>query len=206
MSDALDQLDLPGTVTGIHRVSSGRRIAGRVVPVRLGPADGAPAKRHLCTAAIEAASGDDVIVVEHRTRDDAAGWGGLLSTAACVRAVVGTIVDGAVRDVDDSRELDYPVFARSVVPLTARGRVTEHAWNEPIVIGGVDVKPGDLVIADGSGVVFVDATRADEILEVAELIAAREARLTTAVRNGTPVSRVMDGTYEAMLGRPHSSK
>ncbi len=204
VSDALDQLGLPGTVTGIQRVSTDRRIAGRVVPVKLGPAAGAPARRHLCSAAIEAASSDDVIVVEHRTRDDAAGWGGLLSTAAGVRGVAGTIVDGAVRDVDDSRELDYPVFARTVVPRTARGRVAEHAWNEPVVIGGVDVKPGDLVIADGSGVVFIDAARADDVLTLAEAIAAREAALAAAVRNGAPVSEVLDGTYETMLGQRRS--
>ena len=204
VSDALDQLGQPGAVTGLRPVSTGRRIAGRVVSVKLGPATAAAGGRHLCSAAIEAATDLDVIVVEHRTRDDVAGWGGLLSTAASVRGVAGTIVDGAVRDVDDSRSLDYPVFARTVVPRTARGRVVEEAWNAPIVIGEVDVKPGDLVIADGSGVVFVDAARADEVLAAAESIAAREAMLTAAVRQGTPVSRVMDGTYESMLdqGRP----
>ena len=206
VSDALDQLGLPGTVIGIHRVSAERRIVGRVIPVKLGPAGEGVASRHLCSAAIEAGTSNDVIVVEHHSRQDAAGWGGLLSAAASLRGISGTIVDGAVRDVDDSRDLNYPVFARTVVPLTARGRVTEHAWNEPIVVGGVDVKPGDLVIADGSGVVFVDAARSTEVLEIAESIAAREARLTTAVRTGTPVSRVMDGNYESMLDQRRSSE
>ena len=74
------------------------------------------------------------------------------------------------------------------------------------MVGGVEVKPGDLVIADGSGVVFVDAAQSSEVLEIAESIAAREARLTTAVRTGTPVSRVMDGNYESMLDRRRSSE
>ena len=206
VSDALDRLGLSGTVVGIHRVSTERRIAGRVVPVKLGPAGEGVASRHLCSAAIEAATSEDVIVVEHHSREDAAGWGGLLSTAASVRGVAGTIVDGSVRDADDSRDLNYPVFARAVVPLTARGRVSEHAWNEPIVVGGVDLKPGDLVIADGSGVVFIDANRSAEMLELAESIAAREAKLTAAVRIGTPVSRVMDGSYESMLKQHRSSE
>ncbi|HJO38558.1 MAG: hypothetical protein QGG24_06935 [Vicinamibacterales bacterium] len=206
VSDALDRLGLPGTALGIRQVSAARRIAGRVVPVKLGPAGDAPATRHLCSAAIEAATAANVIVVEHRSRDDAAGWGGLLSTAACVRGVAGTIVDGSVRDVDDSRALGYPVFARDVVPVTARGRVAEHAWNEPIVVGGVDVKPGDLVIADGSGVVFIDAARSDEVLDLAESIAALEAMMTTAVRNGTPVSQVMGRTYESMAERDSSDE
>jgi regulator of RNase E activity RraA len=206
VSDALDRLGLPGTALGIRQVTTRRRIAGRVVPVKLGPAGDTPAKRHLCSAAIEAATAANVIVVEHRSRDDAAGWGGLLSTAACVRGVAGTIVDGSVRDVDDSRALGYSVFARGVVPATARGRVAEHAWNEPIVVGGVDVKPGDLVIADGSGVVFIDAARSDEVLDLAESIAALEAMMTTAVRNGTPVSQVMGRTYESMAERRSSDE
>ena len=151
VSDALDRLGLSGTVVGIHRVSTERRIAGRVVPVKLGPAGEGVASRHLCSAAIEAATSEDVIVVEHHSREDA-------------------------------------------------------AWNEPIVVGGVDLKPGDLVIADGSGVVFIDANRSAEVLELAESIAAREAKLTAAVRKGTPVSRVMDGSYESMLKQHRSSE
>ena len=96
-----------------------------------------------------------------------------------------------VRDVDESRELGYPVFAR--------GRIAEHTWNEPVVIGGIEVRPGDLVIADGSGVVFVSADRVEEVVSVAEALAACEARLSTAVRNGRPVGEVMDAGYEAMM-------
>ena len=205
VSDALDRIGARGTVIGLRAVSVVQRIAGRVVTVRLGPAGADSPRRHLCTAAIEAANPGNVIVVENRVRADAAGWGGMLSTAAAVRGVAGTIVDGPVRDVDDSRALDYPVFARSVVPFTARGRVTEHAWNEPIVVDGVDVNPDDLVIADGSGVVFIAAGREEEVLRVAESIAAREAKLTASVRAGTPVSQVMDVDYEVMLN-PSASK
>ena len=206
VSDALDRLQLSGTVIALRPVSTTRRIAGQIVTVRLGPAQADLPTRHLCTAAIDAAGADNVIVVENRVRPDAAGWGGLLSTAASVRKIAGTIVDGPVRDVDDSRNLDYPVFARSVVPFTARGRVAEHAWNEPITIDNIQVKPGDLVIADGSGVVFISSDRIELVLETAEEIAAREARLTAAVRSGTSVSEVMGANYEAMLERDKSSK
>ncbi|SUZ92147.1 uncharacterized protein METZ01_LOCUS45001 [marine metagenome] len=206
VSDALDRLQLSGTVIALRPVSTTHRIAGEIVTVRLGPAQADLPTRHLCTAAIDAAGADNVIVVENRVRPDAAGWGGLLSTAASVRKIAGTIVDGPVRDVDDSRNLDYPVFARSVVPFTARGRVAEHAWNEPITIDNIQVEPGDLVIADGSGVVFISSDRIELVLETAEEIAAREARLTAAVRSGTSVSEVMGANYEAMLERDKSSK
>jgi regulator of RNase E activity RraA len=204
VSDALDRLGLPGTAPGIHCLTATARIAGRVVTVRLGPADGAPSSgpsRHLGTAAIEAASPGDVIAIDHQGREDAAGWGGILSTAAKYCGVAGVIVDGACRDVDESREVGLPVFARTAVPFTARGRAVEKAFNEPIQIGGVEVKPGDLVIADGTGVVFIATERAADVIEAAEQIAAREAEMAKAVLAGEPVSQVMGASYESMLTR-----
>ena len=200
VSDALDRLELPGRVVGLPRVSTDRRIAGRVLTVKLGTGkalEGPP--RHLCTAAVEAAEPGDIIVVEQRSGVDAAGWGGILSNAAKVKGVAGVIVDGPARDVDESRDLDFPVFARTVTPTTARGRIVEEAFNEPVSIGDATVSPGDLVLADGSGVVFVMADRADQILETAEMIAAREAAMTEAVLAGEPVSKVMGADYEHLL-------
>ncbi|MBV9504540.1 MAG: RraA family protein, partial [Acidobacteriia bacterium] len=76
VSDALDKLGLQGVVTGLHRFTTDRRIAGRILTVKLGLAQGAStATRHLSTAAIEAANPGDVIVVEQRTGVDAAAWG-----------------------------------------------------------------------------------------------------------------------------------
>jgi 4-hydroxy-4-methyl-2-oxoglutarate aldolase len=202
VSDALDKLGLTGTVTGLRALTGPFKLAGRVVTVKLVRATQTEAKatRHLCTAAIESASPGDVIVVEHRSRDDCAGWGGILSLAAKVKGISGSIVDGMVRDVDEAREAGYPLFARGAVPFTARGRIVEGSWNEPIEIGGVAVSPGDFVIADGSGVVFLDETHASDILEVAKAIALRERAMAEAVREGNPVSRVMGGDYETMLG------
>src|SRR5688500_5817481 len=86
LSDALDKLGLPGSVTGLQRLSTDRRISGRVVTYRLEPDDGrAVASRHLGTAAVESAEPGDVIVVEQRTGIDAAGWGGNLSFGAQLR-------------------------------------------------------------------------------------------------------------------------
>jgi regulator of RNase E activity RraA len=199
VSDALDGLGLTGAVGGQWVVSNGRRIAGPVITVRLGRPGPDRSPRHLCAAAIDAAEPGDVIVVEHGTRDDAAGWGGILSVAARARGLAGAIIDGAVRDVDESRRADFPVYARSVVPMTARGRVVELDWNERVTIAGIEVVPGDLVIADGSGVVFVAASHALDVIRVAEGIAAREAAMAIAVRQGRSVSEVMGRTYEDLL-------
>jgi 4-hydroxy-4-methyl-2-oxoglutarate aldolase len=199
VSDALDKLGLQGAVTGIRRLSSERRIAGRVVTVKLDRAEGRSNTRHLCTAAIEAASPGDIIVVEQHTGLDAASWGGNLSIGAQVRSVAGVIVDGPVRDVDDSRKLDFPVFARDHTARTARGRIVEVATNEPIDVGGVTVSPGDYVVADGSAVVFVAQAEIKRVLETAEAIVAREEAIAQALREGHPIGQVMGANYEQML-------
>jgi len=199
VSDALDKLGLKGTVTGIHRFSTERRIAGRVLTVKLDRAEGRTNTRHLCTAAIEAAQPGDIIVVEQRTGLDAASWGGNLSIGAQVRGVAGVIVDGPVRDVDDSRKLDFPVFARDHTARTARGRILEVATGEPVLVGDVWVTPGDYVIADASGVVFITQAEIGRVLGTAEAIVQREEAMAQALREGKPISEVMGANYEHML-------
>ncbi|MBV9398534.1 MAG: hypothetical protein JO062_11175 [Bryobacterales bacterium] len=199
VSDALDKLGLRGAVTGIQRLSTDRRIAGRVLTVKLDRAEGRANTRHLCTAAIEAAQPGDIIVVEQRTGLDAASWGGNLSIGAKVRGVAGVIVEGPARDIDDSRRLDFPVFARNATARTARGRIVEVAMNEPITVGDVTVNPGDYVIADSSAVVFVAASEIERALDTAEQIMAREEAMAQAIREGKPISQVMGANYEHML-------
>ncbi len=199
VSDALDAFDLTGAVASIRPVSVVRKIAGRVTTVRLGLPGPTVPKRHLCAAAIDAAEPGDVVVVEHHARDDAAGWGGILSLAASARGLAGAVVDGPVRDVDDSARADFPVFARSVVPFTARGRIVELEWNAPVTIAAIHVEPGDLVIADGSGVVFIPARLGLDVIQTAERIAARETAMSRAVRQGRSVSDVMGRGYEDLL-------
>jgi regulator of RNase E activity RraA len=201
VSDALDRLGLKGSVVGIHPLTSTARIAGRAVTVRLKAKGREESPRHLGTAAIQAAGPGDVIVVDHHAREDVAGWGGILSTAAKVKGVAGVIIDGACRDIDEARELGFPVFARAAVQITARGRVVEDSFNEPVEIADVSVRPGDLVIADGSGVVFVAAERAEEVIKAAEEIASRETQMTKDVLAGRSVVEVMGKSYETMLER-----
>ncbi|MDA9504509.1 dimethylmenaquinone methyltransferase [Bradyrhizobium sp. CCBAU 11386] len=204
VSDALDKLGVSGAVVGISVLTGPVKIAGRAVTTKLGaPLPGLP-KRHLGAGAVMASNPGDVIVVEHRGRTDVSGWGGLLSRGAVRRGVAAVLVDGACRDVDESRALGLPVFARAAVPVTARGRVAEHSCQEPITFGTVAVKPGDLVIADGSGIVFVDAARAEEIISIAEDISGRERRMADAIDAGKAIGEVLSGDYEDMLKRRES--
>jgi 4-hydroxy-4-methyl-2-oxoglutarate aldolase len=201
VSDALDKLGLKGSVTGIHRLATDARIAGRVLTVKLDRAEGRTNTRHLCTTAIEAATPGDIIVVEQSTGLDAAAWGGNLALGAKMRGVAGVIVEGPARDIDDCRKLDFPVFARSHTARTARGRIVEVATGEPITVGDIEVTPGDYVVADGSAVVFIAQSEIVRVLETAEAIAAREEAMAQALREGNPISNVMGANYETMLKR-----
>jgi 4-hydroxy-4-methyl-2-oxoglutarate aldolase len=202
VSDALDKLGLKGVASGIERVATGRRISGRVVTVKLEADDGRPVgSRHLGTTAIEAGDPGDVIVIEQRTGIDAASWGGNLALAASLREIAGVIVDGPARDIDEAQGYDFPLFARSRTPHTARGRIVETGTNVPIVVSDIAVSPGDYVVADGTGVVFVAASDIEAVLEAAEAVAARERAMVAALREGLPVTQVMGKSYETMLKR-----
>ena len=106
----------------------------------------------------------------------------------------------ACRDVDQIRDVAFPVFTRAVVPMTARGRIQQEAWNVMVQIGGVQVQPGDWVIADGSGVVVIPQANIEEVLSAAEDIVKREGEMAQAVRNGYSILEVMTNfNYETML-------
>lgn len=199
VSDALDRLQLPGAISSLTALSQTRRIAGVAITVQLNSANGTAAPRHLCTAAVDASGPGKVIVIAHNGRTDVAGWGGILSLGAVFRKAEGVVIDGACRDLDESRELGLALYGRKSVPVTARGRIIETGWNEPVQMDGCKVAPGDLVIADGSGVVFIPRSRAEEIIEIAETVVAREQAMTVAVRAGKPLVEVMGMKYENML-------
>jgi len=202
VSDAVDKTGLQGAVTGLTQMTTTRRIAGRILTIQLGvgePPLGPP--RHIGTTAIESARPGDIIVVEQRSGIPAAAWGGILSHGAKLRGLAGVIAEGPVRDVDEARQLDFPVYARGPTTLTARGRIVELSNNQPVRIGDVEVKAGDYVVADGSGVVFISQENIERVLVAAEDIAAREARMAKALYAGQPITEVMGANYENMLRR-----
>ncbi len=200
VSDAMDSVGLPGEVTGITNQTTKNKIVGRVLTVKLGtkpPAGGSV--RHLCSGAIEAGSAGNVIVIEQSTGLDAAGWGGVLSNAAQYNSIEGVIVEGPARDIDEAAGLGFSVYARGHTARTARGRIYEQSFNTEIEVGGVKVNEGDIVIADGSAVVFIPKDNAEDIIKIAERIVAKEQLMTEAVRSGKPVGEVMGSNYENML-------
>ena len=188
-------------VTGIAPLTTATAIAGAAITVRLGPAgeESAQSTRHLGTTAVESATDAHVIVIDHQGREDCAGWGGNLSRGAGQRGCAGTIVDGAVRDIDEATELGYPIYARSTTPRTARGRAVEVDGQVPIRLAGARVNPGDYVIADTTGIVIIPHDSITDVLQAAAEIATEEERIAHRIAKGTPITEVMGHDYEQLL-------
>lgn len=203
VSDAIDALGHGGGATGeIPRRWRAPRVCGRVQTMVVVDAPGARADRHLGVNAIARSSPGDVIMVQQRGELVAACWGGLLARAAMARGVAGVLIDGACRDLDEIEDLRLPLFARAVVPHTARRRVIEDTCGEPITFAGMSVAAGDIVIADGSGIAVVAQAAASEVLTVAEGVAAREEAMTHALEGGEPLAAVLGAAYEEVLDEP----
>ena len=202
LSDALDHLGIPGAATGIRPMWGMPKVVGRARTVEVvdtaasGPATG----RHIATATVATAGPEDVIVIANQGRTGVSCWGDILTAAAQQRDVRGVVIDGACRDVDAIAAAGFPVYARAGVPVTARGRIAERASDAPVSFAGVTVRPRDLVVADASGVVFLPAERAEEVVSAAERLAARQEAMLAAVRAGRSVVEVMaDSQFAAAL-------
>lgn len=201
VSDALDVLGMDQVVGGLRPLWEGARLVGPAMTVQLAAGDGSPAVGggvHLGVRAIEACGEGDVIVVANDGRVGVGCWGGLLSVAAVERHVGGVVLDGACRDVDEAKALGFAVFARDASLRTARGRVYEVSYGQPVRVGGVDVAPGDLVFGDGTGLVVVPQGAAEEVLVEAERIHRKEEQMAARVRAGQRLRVVLGGDYEAM--------
>jgi 4-hydroxy-4-methyl-2-oxoglutarate aldolase len=200
VSDGMDRLGLKGATYGVRPMWSCPKIVGRAVTMKIKPVGLEKPKQHLGTAAIVAAQPGDVIVVDNGGRPDGSCWGGLLSLAAKTKGISGIVIDGACRDIDENRDLEFPVYARGALPMTARNRVMQESFNQEIQFAGVQVHPGDLVIADGSGVVVIPRSQEEEVVKEAEAVAATEARMADGIRQGMSVLEVLEKLgYEAML-------
>jgi len=114
--------------------------------------------------------------------------GGVSASIGKRQGEIAAIVDGAVRDIDHSRRIGYPIWSAGVSPITGKWRIETMAVNQPVHIAGVEVKPGDLVLADECGVCFIPLARAAEVLGVAQSLAASEARRLEKLGEGIPLS------------------
>jgi len=200
VSDALDSLNLKGATWGVRPQWPCAKIAGRAVTMKIKPAGLQQPTQHLGTAPIEAAEPGDIIVIDNGGKLEFSCWGGLLALSAKLKGVSGVVIDGASRDIDQARDLEFPVYARGVVPMTARGRVMQESYNQEIQFAGVQCHPGDLVLADGSGVIIIPKEKENEVVSAAEAIYAKEQEMAAGIRKGYSGLEMLEKLgYEQML-------
>lgn len=203
VSDALDALNLTPGQAGFLPVWGTPKIVGFAVTVQLEPYEPGPSGAHIGATAVAEANDSNVIVVANDGRTDVSCWGGLLSLGASLNGVRGVVADGACRDVHEAREIGFPVFAKGRIPATARGRLQQRSTGEPVQLGNVTVTPGDLVLADETGVVVVPASHLDEVLEHAQGVAAREQAIAADLRAGVALHEAMRDARLAGVTEEH---
>jgi 3-hexulose-6-phosphate synthase/6-phospho-3-hexuloisomerase len=181
-----DAMHRTGELKGLQPVWVGEpgelKFAGPAVTVRTYNGDwSAPVQ------AIDHARPGDVIVID-ACHGDIAVWGELATNSCQSQGVVGVVIDGAVRDIDDIRKMKFPVFARHFTPTAGEPKGFGEI-NIPIEICERKVEPGDWIIGDDSGVVVVPRNLAVEMANRAIDVKEKENRLREEIQRGSTLGQ-----------------
>ncbi|WP_254277572.1 RraA family protein [Halomonas sp. 3H] len=182
LSDALDKHGLPGAVEGLNPLIPDACIAGQAFTLAYLPVGAAGGT---VGDFIDDLGPGDVVVIDNRGRTDCTVWGNIMTEVAKRNGVEGTVVDGVNRDLQESMALNYPIWSRQGHMRTGKDRVMLQAVNVPVCLGTVRVEPGDVVCADGNGVVVIPLAHITEVLTVAEGIERKEEEILQDVRGGS---------------------
>lgn len=185
-----DSMERAGVMASAIKPVSGKRFVGVALTVKLFPGDLVD-----CLDALSVAQTGDVIVVDACGETETSIWGGLMAGLCQQKGVAGAVVDGAVRDIDEIRDLGFSLCARAVVPRSTHSpysqRLEPIEVNVPITCGGVLVRPGDIVLADEIGVVVVPQEEAERVLQRSQELAENEERTRQRIREGKTVEELL---------------
>jgi regulator of RNase E activity RraA len=176
VSDAIEQLSGRKMYMS-HRMRPilNTKFAGFAVTVSLKKeANDDPNALNGMLAAIDQGAKDSVYVMVVEDGADIAGMGGLMGTAMSAREFSGAVIDGGVRDVAYLQKIGFPVYALGIVPSTSIHHYRFAGSNIPVVCDGVEVKSGDVVVADTDGVVVVPRSDAPKVLALAQELDFKE--------------------------------
>jgi len=183
-SNISDAMHRKGAMRGIHPLIPGKKIVGKAITVQTFAGDWAKP-----VEAIDLAGPGDVLVI-YNGSNSIAPWGGLATLSCKIRGIEGVVVDGAVRDLQEIRPMDYPLFSSDVVPNAGDPKGMGEI-NSEIVCGGQTVRPGDYIVGDDSGVVVIPKERAYEIARRAKEVEKTENRLFEEISRGKTLSQVV---------------
>jgi 4-hydroxy-4-methyl-2-oxoglutarate aldolase len=158
-----------------------QKIAGPAVTAFCWPGDNLMMHR-----ALYLAQAGDVLVVVCQAELSGAQWGDLATRYAIKKGLAGVVVQGCARDVDQVRALGLPVWSTHIYPI--HPDKSGHGFvNAPVVCEGVNVCPGDLIVADGDGVIAVPRADAARVIAAAQAKMRREDEVAEKVRDGAAV-------------------
>ena len=181
-----DAMHRKGSMTGIFSICGKVKMVGRATTVQTFSGDWAKP-----VEAIDVANAGDVIVINNDGGTHIAPWGELATLSCVKRGIAGVVIDGAVRDVDDIRAMKFPLFAKATVPNAGEPKGMGEI-NSEILCCGQQVKPGDWIIGDESGVVVLPAERAYEIARRALEVRKTEERIREEINRGSTLSQVAE--------------
>jgi regulator of RNase E activity RraA len=203
ISDAMDELGIPAGVIGasvLKPTMAGTTMVGPALTVRnvlqrIDPLAGA--RNHVNRMAeFEAhnlATPGDVLVIQGVSA--ISNMGGISAQTGKRQGEAGAVVMGGIRDIAHSRAVDYPLWASEISPVTGKWRLETVEINGSIQIGEIRVEPGDLVVADDTGVCFIPRDYILEVLELAESKAKAEDLRCKAIDGGIPVPDISRATF-----------
>lgn len=185
IGNVLDDMKISGVIQNIKPISPGFRFVGGALTVKevtgvLGTYTNEDFK---LGQVIDSTQDGDVIIIDNGGQQVST-WGGIASMAAKQRGVAGLVVDGGVRDLDEIREFNFPVFSRYVVPTSGKGRVKILSMNTVIKIDGIRVRPGDIIVGDGTGIVCVPIEIAEEVMNKAKKMDEQDKQAIEEIRQG----------------------
>lgn len=185
LSDALDLLGRDGGLLGAERRSGIGVVAGPAFTLRFEPVPaGEPAPAGEFIDDVPAGA---VVLIANAGRRECTVWGDILSEVAQRRGVAGTVIDGCCRDLGEIRALGYPLWSRGSYMKSGKTRVRLAAVNEPVLVFGTWVSPGDVVCADDAGAIVAPAGLATDAAVRLSAVVAMEARVRADIAEGVPL-------------------
>ncbi len=180
-----DAMHRRGEMRGIKYLSVPKKFFGKAFTVRAYPGDWSKVVQ-----AIDMAKRGDVIVVDaHESR--VALWGELATRSALRKRIAGLVIDGGVRDIEEIKNLDFPIYGRCVSPTAGEPKGMGEV-NVTIKCGGVEVNPGDYIVADEDGVVVIPKKRAYEIASRALYVKEKEDRIRKEIEEGKTLGEILE--------------
>ncbi|MFZ0035159.1 MAG: 3-hexulose-6-phosphate synthase [Sedimentisphaerales bacterium] len=184
-ADVTEALHNTGALEGIKPIVAGLKMVGRALTVWTYPGDWSKP-----VEAIDMAEEGQVLVIDAGGMPPAV-WGEKATKSCLQRKLAGVVINGAIRDVANIREMKFPAFAKLITPVAGEPK-GQGLIDVPVKIGGQYIRTGDWIVGDDDGVVVIPQEKIVEIANRAQVVVEREEREMTEIDEGSTLSKVSE--------------